>query len=101
MELSKLNKILDTILEHGMRLEYKIKVDHFKLCNAIIKNDIESAKFLITQAKDINFTTLKIENPLKIAVIVNKLPMAELLLKSGANPNQDRFLKKRIIPVFV
>lgn len=82
-------KITDMILKRGMSSRVKIEADYFKLCNAILKNDPEAIKSLLSRAKDVEFKIYGAESPLEIALLSNQLQLVEILLEHGADPNQS------------
>lgn len=79
--LAQNNIIIESILRHGMHLGDEIQANNYKLCNAIVKGDSETAEKFIAEGKGISSMSLE------SAVIENKMKIAELLLVKGASPN--------------
>lgn len=77
--------ILDLIFEYGLKSENNLQVDYYRLCKAIVNNDFRASKRLVDRLEDVDFRSIKAENPLIIAAYMNHLEIAELLLKKGVS----------------
>lgn len=84
----KLNQeILDVILEYGENSADNLRSNYYKLCRAIVTNDIGAAKLVIDLSKDVNFSDINADSPLEFAVQLNRQDIAKLLLENNADPN--------------
>lgn len=90
-------RIVDLILEHGMKSRDKMQADYYKLCKAIVTNDLRAFTRIINLVEDIDYKHIKTESPLKLAVFFNRLELAEELLKKGANPNHHSEFNRQSI----
>lgn len=86
-----MDQIINQILDHGIKSSDENLSNYHKLCLAIIDDDIETVSRLAdVTVEDINFSNVRAENPLAIAVLLNRQCIAKLLLMRGADPNQGQ-----------
>lgn len=86
-----LNLILKYLLESGDQ-EY---MSCYRLCAAMIHDDIESVKRQLSEIEDVNFGKVKTGIPLVYAVESNKLDIAKFLLESGMTFKPDENFKRK------
>lgn len=77
-----------------------MQANYYKLCKAIVNNDLTCATRLIDLAIDVDFKNIEAESPLRLAVFLNRLEIAEQLLKKGANQNEDSSINRHPILVY-
>lgn len=94
-----IGEIVDTILEHGMASIDAEQAEYFKLCDAIVNDQMNIALPIVHDTEDINYPSVRSENPLKIALIQNNFFLAVVLLMSVANPNLSIGLRRESILV--
>lgn len=85
-DFGNLEAVKYLIEEHNLYLETKDYFGNTPLMLAIKANNLEIVNYLISKGADVN-TGDKRYSALQQACYMNKLGMAESLLKAGANPN--------------
>lgn len=81
--------ILNLILYHGMRYQDPRLSNYYILCDAILRDDWRTVYLCISPIEDVNFHDLGSVSPLEMAVAFNRLHIAEILLRRGADPDQN------------
>lgn len=80
-------KILDLILQTGLKSKNISQVKYYKLCKAIITLDSRATNRFIKCLEDVNFRDIEAESPSKFAISLDQSKTVKLLLEKGANPN--------------
>lgn len=92
-------KVLYSILEYLLNSGEQEHMSYYKLCEAIICDDVERVKLILSKVEDVNFSKLKVEIPLEFAVVSNNLDIAKVLLESGMSPDPDENLNRKSLLV--